>query len=263
MTPTTRWPSTSTKRSAACSPSWRRWWRRAAEHRRRRPAHAREPARRIGAQRRGYHLFHYLGHALPDRLILEDAQGRRDDRAAAGFTEILQTMSRPAARRVRGLRDGARRGDPCDARRRGAGGWRDLLEPRRPLRPGCCPDGGGHAGGAPLPHRAAVHALLLSRDCQRLFGGRAPCAWRAEPPGATATVGGDLLDWSVPVALRRRLEPGPLLPRSTSAPAAATRRRVDLKLGLQQRTDGSLRAICRCANPSMCLVDLRASGSSW
>ena len=46
--------------------------------------------RKIGSQRRGYHLFHYLGHALPDRLVLEDEQSRRDDQSGSRFTEILQ-----------------------------------------------------------------------------------------------------------------------------------------------------------------------------
>jgi hypothetical protein len=46
--------------------------------------------RRIGAQRRGYHLFHYLGHAEPDKLILEDESGRREDQTAGHFMEVLR-----------------------------------------------------------------------------------------------------------------------------------------------------------------------------
>jgi len=32
---------------------------------------------KIGAQSRGYHLFHYVGHAVPEGLILEDRAGYR------------------------------------------------------------------------------------------------------------------------------------------------------------------------------------------
>ena len=46
--------------------------------------------RRIGAQRRGYHLFHYVGHALPGQVIIEDRAGRREDVASDQFMEILR-----------------------------------------------------------------------------------------------------------------------------------------------------------------------------
>ena len=50
-------------------------------------------------------------------------------------------------------------------------------------------------------------------------------------------LGGDLLDWSVPALFVSGSEPGPLLHPSTRPPTETVRRRVDLKLGLQQRTD--------------------------
>jgi hypothetical protein len=46
--------------------------------------------RQIGEQRRGYHLFHYVGHARPDHLILEDRSGERKDLGSSQFMEVLR-----------------------------------------------------------------------------------------------------------------------------------------------------------------------------
>ena len=47
--------------------------------------------RRIGSKRRGYHLLHYLGHAEPDLLLLEDQRGRRRDVNGAHLVDWLRS----------------------------------------------------------------------------------------------------------------------------------------------------------------------------
>ena len=47
---------------------------------------------RIGARRRGYHLFHYLGHARRDGLKLERPNGRGRMVSSADFARLLQQM---------------------------------------------------------------------------------------------------------------------------------------------------------------------------
>ena len=46
--------------------------------------------RRIGSRRGGYHIVHYLGHAAPGGLYLEDRVGRTTLVPAESFTELLR-----------------------------------------------------------------------------------------------------------------------------------------------------------------------------
>ena len=192
--------------------------------------------RRIGAQRRGYHLFHYVGHALPDRVILEDRAGRREDLSSSRLVELLRLCPDLRLALFAGCETARAARDPGTLDTRDAVGWRDLLSLADYCVQEACPTVMGMQAVLPF----ATERVLARFFYQGIATGYSIAEALRLARGAIQSderLGGDLLDWSVPTLFVGSGEPGPLLPRSTPARAAATRRRVDLKLGLQQRTD--------------------------
>jgi CHAT domain/Subtilase family len=190
--------------------------------------------RRIGAQRRGYHLFHYIGHAEPDRLILEDEAGRRDDQSASRFMEVLRLCPDLRLAVFAGCETARASGDPLTVDVAASNGWRNILS----LADRCVQES--------CPVVVGMQAVLAFRT-ERLFtryfyqgiasGYSVTGAMRL---ARTATrgdrhVGGDLLDWSVPVLFVGGAEPGPLLDRSSRGVPSDRPARHVLRIGLRQR----------------------------
>lgn len=190
--------------------------------------------RRIGAQRRGYHLFHYLGHAEPGRLILEDENGRRDNQSASRFMEVLSLCPDLRLAVFAGCETARASEDPLNVDAAATDGWRHILS----LADRCVQES--------CPVVVGMQAILAFRT-ERLFtrffyqgiasGYSVTGAMRL---ARTATrsdrhVGGDLLDWSVPVVFVGGADPGPLLDRSTHGVPPERPTRHILRLGLRQQ----------------------------
>jgi hypothetical protein len=190
--------------------------------------------RRIGAQRRGFHLFHYLGHALPDALILEDEQGRRDDQGGARFMEILRLCPDLRLAVFAGCETARAAGDPMSLDATTAVGWRHMLSMADRCVQESCPVVLGMQ--AVLPFR--TERLFTRFFYQGLAGGYSVAGALRLARGATRGdrhVGGDLLDWSVPVAFIGGADPGPLVDRSAKGKRVEPPPRHLLRLGLKQR----------------------------
>lgn len=190
--------------------------------------------RRIGSERRGYHLFHYLGHAQPDGLILEDAEGRRDDSGGARFTEILRLCPDLRLAVFAGCETARAAGDPIGVDAAGAIGWKDLLS----LADRSVQESSPVVVGmqAVLPFR--TERLFTRFFYQGLASGYSVAAAVRLARGATRGdrhVGSDMLDWSVPVLFVSGSDPGPLLSRSARGVPPAKPARHSLSLGLRQR----------------------------
>ena len=192
--------------------------------------------RRIGAQRRGYHLFHYVGHALPDRLILEDRAGRREDLASNKLVELLRLCPDLRLAVFAGCETARAAGDPGSLDARAAVGWRDLLSLADYCVQEACPAVIGMQAVLPF----STERVFTRFFYQGLASGYTLAESLRLARGAIQAderVGGDLLDWSVPALFVGASEPGALVPRATRAQPVLRPRRVELKLGLRQRSD--------------------------
>jgi hypothetical protein len=191
--------------------------------------------RRIGAQRRGYHLFHYVGHAMPDRLILEDRAGRREDMPSARLVELLRMCPDLRLALFAGCETARAAGDPAALDARTAVGWRDLLSLADYCVQEACPTVLGMQAVLPF----ATERVFTRFFYQAIVSGYTIAEALRLARGAIQSddrLGGELLDWSVPALFTGSSEPGALLPRVTEPGVAPQRHRVDLKLGLQQRS---------------------------
>ena len=192
--------------------------------------------RRIGARRGGYHLFHYLGHAEADSLILEDDDGRRDPRSGLEFTEILRLCPDLRLAVFAGCDTARVPWDPF-AVNVGAGDstdWRSIFSLADRCVQHSCPVVVGMQ--AALPFR--TERLFTRFFYQGLISGYSVAGAMRLARGAARGdrhIGGDLMDWSVPVLFVGGSEPGPLLERDAVGRQRARPARPGLRLGLRQR----------------------------
>ena len=135
--------------------------------------------RQIGQQRRGYHLFHYVGHAEARPPHPRRSRGRSPRSGQQPVHGGVAAMSRSAAGRLCRLRDCACRRRPDDARRAPGRGARSA-QPGRLLCTGSLSGCHRDAGRVALQHRTGIHALLLPGAGPRLLDsqGAAPGARR-------------------------------------------------------------------------------------
>jgi hypothetical protein len=192
--------------------------------------------RRIGDERRGFHLFHYVGHALPDRLILEDRAGRREDLTSARLVELLRLCPDLRLATFAGCETARAAGDPSALATRDAVGWRDLLSLADYCVQEACPTVLGMQAVLPF----CTERLFTRFFYQGIATGYSVAEALRLARGAIqsdARLGGDLLDWSVPTLFVGAAEPGPVLPREAPPVPRTPRRRFELKLGLQQRAE--------------------------
>jgi hypothetical protein len=190
--------------------------------------------RRIGAQRRGYHLFHYLGHAEPDKLILEDDAGRREDQSASRFMEILRLCPDLRLAVFAGCETARASGDPLTVDAAATDGWRHILS----LADRCVQESCPVVVGMQAVLSFRTERLFTRFFYQGLASGYSVTGAMRLARGATRGdrhIGGDLLDWSVPVLFVGGAEPGPLLDRSTRGVPPTRTARYVLRLGLRQR----------------------------
>jgi hypothetical protein len=188
--------------------------------------------RKIGAQRRGYHLFHYLGHAEPDRLILENEYGRRDDQSGSRFTDILRLCPDLRLAVFAGCETARAAGDPLTIDTAAARGQSLLSLSDRCVQE-CSPVVVGMQ--AVLPFR--TERLFTRFFYQGLVSGHSVAAAVRLARGATRGdrhVGGELLDWSVPVLFVGGSEPSPLVDPATPGVPPKRPPRPVLRLGMSQ-----------------------------
>lgn len=191
--------------------------------------------RRIGGHRGGYHLFHYVGHAMREGLILEDRAGYRENMSAAKLTELLSLCPDLRLAVFAGCETARAPIIPSTIDPRTGVAWRDLLSLADHCVQRACPAVIGMQ--AVLPFSAervftrffyqALASGYTTAESLRLARG----AIRADRP-----VGGKLLDWSVPALFIGADEPGAIVPRSAPAPNNSPQRRNELSLGLRQRS---------------------------
>ena len=188
--------------------------------------------RKIGAQSRGYHLFHYVGHALPEGLMLEDRAGYREIMPAADLAELLQLCPDLRLAVFAGCETARAPIDPLtiDVTTRG----RDLLSLADYCVQEACPAVIGMQAVLPFSteriftrffYQAVASGYSIAESLRLARG-----AIRAD-----RRVGGDLLDWSVPTLFVGADEPGPIVPRTPPTPPKESPRRMELNLGLRQR----------------------------
>jgi hypothetical protein len=190
--------------------------------------------RRIGAQRRGYHLFHYVGHAFPEGLILEDRAGYRENLSGAKLVELLQLCPELRLAVFAGCETARSAADPSAVDTTTAVGGRALLSLADYCVQEACPAVIGMQAVLPF----STERVFTRFFYQALATGYTTAESLRLARGAIQAdlrVGGDLLDWSVPALFVGSGEPGAIVPRITAEPKAKPRLRAELNLGLRQR----------------------------
>lgn len=189
--------------------------------------------RKIGAQRRGYHLFHYVGHAFPEGLILEDRAGYRENLSGAKLVELLQLCPDLRLAVFAGCETARSAADPSTVDTSKVVGGRDLLSLADFCVQEACPAVIGMQAVLPF----STERVFTRFFYQALATGYSTAESLRLARGAIQAdlrVGGDLLDWSVPALFVGSGEPGAIVPRVTTEPKAKPRLRAELNLGLRQ-----------------------------
>lgn len=192
--------------------------------------------RRIGAQRRGYHLFHYVGHAYPEALILEDRAGYRENLSGAKLVELLRLCPDLRLAVFAGCETARAAADPSAVDTRAVVGWRDLLSLADYCVQEACPAVIGMQAVLPF----STERIFTRFFYQALATGYTTSESLRLARGAIQAdlrVGGELLDWSVPVLFVGSDEPGAIVPRVSTELKAKAQVRSELILGLQQRNE--------------------------
>lgn len=208
---------------------------------------------RIGRQRRGFHLFHYLGHAQPAGIRLEQPDGRGRLVASQHFARLLQQMP--------------------DLRLAVFAGCETARPPNETVQPGAWP---GPLSIADLcvrdacPMVVGMQAVLPFRT-ERLFtrffyqaltGGQAVAEALRLARLAVADdeyTGGTLVNWAVPSLLVGGGLPGPVTDPTALAEAPRPIRRLGIRMGVQQ---SDLRFISRLSELRVCVDVLSGQGST-
>ena len=189
--------------------------------------------RRIGAQRSGFHLFHYVGHAYAEGLILEDRAGYRETMPAAKLAELLRLCPDMRLATFAGCETARAPIDPATVDPRTTVGWRDLLSLADYCVQEACPAVIGMQAVLPF----STERIFTRFFYQALASGYTIAESLRLARGAIQAdkrVGGDLLDWSVPALFVGADEPGAIVPRKPPAPKPPPEPRAELNLGLRQ-----------------------------
>jgi hypothetical protein len=189
--------------------------------------------RRIGSVSRGFQLFHYVGHALPEKLVLEDLAGRREDRDSSTVCEILRMCPELRLAVFAGCETARAQIEASDRDARLAVGWRNLVSLADRCVQEACPMVIGMQ--AVLPFR--TERLFTRFFYQGIASGYSVAESLRLARGAARSdtrVGVELLDWSVPALFIGSGEPGPVIDRNAKGMPPAPFSRHDLKIGLRQ-----------------------------
>ncbi|MGW4339911.1 CHAT domain-containing protein [Rhodococcus koreensis] len=193
---------------------------------------------RMGMQRRGFHLFHYLGHANPDGLKMERRNGRGMLLPSQEFALLLQQLPDLRLAVFAGCEtarapDGATDDDP----------WPGPLSSADICVRDACPMVIGMQ--AVLPFRTE---RLLTRFFYEALTAGQPVAEALRL--ARLAINGDensgdpLLDWAVPCLFVGGSEPGAIIDPDAKARPEPSPRRISRRIGIRQ---GELRFISRLA----------------
>ncbi|KAF0960082.1 CHAT domain-containing protein [Rhodococcus sp. T7] len=193
---------------------------------------------RMGMQRRGFHLFHYLGHANPDGLKVERRNGRGMLLPSQEFALLLQQLPNLRLAVFAGCEtarapEGATDDDP----------WPGPLSSADICVRDACPMVIGMQ--AVLPFRTE---RLLTRFFYEALTAGQPVAEALRL--ARLAINGDensgdpLLDWAVPCLFVGGSEPGAIIDPDAKARPEPSPRRISRRIGIRQ---GELRFISRLA----------------
>lgn len=186
--------------------------------------------RRIGSRRGGYHIVHYLGHAAPGGLYLEDRSGFSSLTNAETVTGLLRLCPQLRLSLFAGCETARPPATPTELPQE----WRQGLSTAELCARASCPTVIGMR--AVLPFRtewlfarffyqglASGYAIV---DAVRL----ARAAIRGDE-----FVGGELLDWAVPSIIAGSDQLGPLLEPPKPGPRRPRAKLAELKLDLVEK----------------------------
>jgi hypothetical protein len=190
---------------------------------------------RIGAQRRGFHLFHYLGHAQPAGLKLEQRNGRGRLVPSQDFATLLQQMPDLRLAVFAGCETARAPADPDPE------AWPGQLSAADYCVRDACPMVVGMQAVLPF----GTERLFTRFFYQALTGGQPVAEALRLARLAIADdefAGGSLVNWAVPCLFVGGSLPGPVTNPAAKAEPPTRHRRVALRLGVRQ---GDLRFISR------------------
>ncbi len=182
---------------------------------------------RMARQRHGFHVVHYLGHAQPTGLKLEDPQGRGRLVRAGDFSRLLQELP--------DLRLAVFAG--CETARAPLTSAADQWPGQLSTTDHCVRDASPAVVGMQAVLPFATEKLFTRFFYQSLTAGRSIAEAMRLARLAVAgddQVGGGLLDWAVPCLVVGGGDPGPLLDPTARATPPPPARRVSLRLDARQ-----------------------------
>ena len=207
---------------------------------------------RIGRQRRGFHLFHYLGHAQPAGIRLEQPDGRGRLVKGEEFARLLQQM--PDLRLA--VFAGCETARPPDGA--GPGEWPGEMSVADYCVRDACPMVVGMQAVLPF----GTERLFTRFFYQALTGGQPVAEALRLARLAIADdeyTGGTLVNWAVPSLHVGGGLPGPVTDPTALAEVPKPIRRVGMRIGIRQ---GDLRFISRLPELRMSVDVLDGRGSA-
>lgn len=192
--------------------------------------------RRIASRPRGYHVIHYVGHALPEHLILEDGLGRAQRVDSARLVSILRLCPDLRLTVLSGCQTARPKDDPAGLSKASATGWRDLLSLADRCVQAASPAVIGMQAVLPLPTERVLSRYLYQGLASGYSVADALRLARNAVHGDSHR-GAELLDWSVPVLFVGGADPGRLLPPGAKGLPKLRRPPVELRLGIQSGPD--------------------------
>lgn len=126
---------------------------------------------RIVKQRRGYHIVHYIGHAEPEGLLLEDGNGHLSATSPAKFNVLMRQCPELSLVFFAGCETAQNVGDTLDESKRGNGPMSDV-EGERVLRE--------HLLNESWPGSLSITELCVRDASQMVVGMQAKLAFRTE-----------------------------------------------------------------------------------
>jgi hypothetical protein len=192
---------------------------------------------RMGAERRGFHVLHYLGHAQPAGLKLEQRTGRGRIVPSAEFSRLLQQLPDLRLAVFAGCETARAPADVDESH------WPGQLSTADYCVRDACPMVVGMQAVLPF----GTERLFTRYFYQAVTGGQTVAEAARLARLAIADdehAGGRLLNWAVPCLFVGGSQPVALVDPDARAVAPPPQRRTGLRLGVRQ---GELRFISRLA----------------